>query len=446
MSQKSTKSDSEDVAFDNLDLETSFPNPADTFEPYLTEPVTSENVIVALDTNVLLLPYQIRQDDLQSIVHVYEALAKANRLFIPERVVREFGKHRERRLADMVAALSDKKSRLPTMDRNLSPILSGLEANKSLLEAHDKLLLAKKEYGDALSSLMDSIRSWRGNDPVSELYRKAFKERIVGIDAVETPATLRKEWDERSATKRPPGYKDASKDDGGIGDFLIWKTLLSLGKMKKDLVFVTNEAKADWFVRSGKEPLYPRPELVAEYRQASDGKSLRLCSLHELLGEMDVDQNVVSEVQKVEVANSAVSRITLEPVTAGVPIIMSGWISFDYSTNNGLVEIICPPDSRFLLHFSKGSDRAVHVYNDNLIKIARIKDPASGGRVLMDALETSSRSYLIQLGEAFVAQNIMGQILVGVITSIHDDRRGSLVDEVVFRYNITAGPDIGLVP
>lgn len=183
MSQKSTKSDSEDVAFDNLDLETSFPNPADTFEPYLTEPVTSENVIVALDTNVLLLPYQIRQDDLQSIVHVYEALAKANRLFIPERVVREFGKHRERRLADMVAALSDKKSRLPTMDRNLSPILSGLEANKSLLEAHDKLLLAKKEYGDALSSLMDSIRSWRGNDPVSELYRKAFKERIVGIDA-----------------------------------------------------------------------------------------------------------------------------------------------------------------------------------------------------------------------------------------------------------------------
>ena len=28
----------------------------------------------------------------------------------------------------------------------------------------------------------------------------------------------------------PPGYKDASKPDGGIGDFLIWKTILNLGE------------------------------------------------------------------------------------------------------------------------------------------------------------------------------------------------------------------------
>ena len=59
----------------------------------------------------------------------------------------------------------------------------------------------------------------------------------------------------RYRDKVPPGYKDASKDDGGIGDFLIWKTLLQLGsKEKKDFVFVTGEQKPDWFNQASGEP------------------------------------------------------------------------------------------------------------------------------------------------------------------------------------------------
>jgi hypothetical protein len=41
----------------------------------------------------------------------------------------------------------------------------------------------------------------------------------------------------RTDNQVPPGYKDASKDDKGIGDFLIWKSILDLGKKKnRDLV------------------------------------------------------------------------------------------------------------------------------------------------------------------------------------------------------------------
>lgn len=253
------------------------------------------------------------------------------------------------------------------------------------------------------------------------------------------------EWNTRSVLKRPPGYKDAAKDDGGIGDFLIWKTLLSLASKKKDLVFVTNEEKPDWFVRSGKEPLYPRPELVAEYKDASGGKSIRLCSLHELLSEMDVDANIVSKVQKVEAANTAMADITLGPVLSGEPIIMSGLVNFDYSRDSGHLKIVYP-NGIFDIHFSKGSDQAIHIYNTNLRLIARIKNPSSGGRVLIDALETSSRSYLVGVGEAFVAQSTDGTILVGKITSIQDEARGYAQDLVTFYYHVTNGPNIGIVP
>jgi PIN like domain len=61
----------------------------------------------------------------------------------------------------------------------------------------------------------------------------------------ETRKQLHNEKSRRYKNKVPPGYKDASKDDGGIGDFLIWKTLLLLGEReKKDMAVCNREAKA----------------------------------------------------------------------------------------------------------------------------------------------------------------------------------------------------------
>ena len=61
--------------------------------------------------------------------------------------------------------------------------------------------------------------------------------------------------------KIPPGYKDASKDDGGVGDVLIWHSLIQLARDKNTaVVFVTGDEKADWMVRSGGNALYPRFE------------------------------------------------------------------------------------------------------------------------------------------------------------------------------------------
>jgi hypothetical protein len=99
----------------------------------------------------------------------------------------------------------------------------------------------------------------------------------------------------------PPGYKDASKDDGGIGDFLIWKTLLLLGEReKKDMVFVTGKQKPDWFNQASGAPTFPRYELIDEFRRASAGKGFGLMTLHQLLVEMHVSDELVKDIQKAE--------------------------------------------------------------------------------------------------------------------------------------------------
>ena len=102
-----------DEAVSSLNLETTYKELSWIFHDYVSPLANKSDAIIVLDTNVLVLPYQISQDDLHAIGKVYARLAADDRLFVPARVAREFVNQRERRLAEMVSALNDKKSDCP---------------------------------------------------------------------------------------------------------------------------------------------------------------------------------------------------------------------------------------------------------------------------------------------------------------------------------------------
>jgi hypothetical protein len=350
-------------------------------------------------------------------------------------------------LAEMIFALNNLKSRLPNFDRNISPSLVGIEGYNQLVKAHAKLAEARGEYSKSLDKLTETVRNWRGDDPVSKLYDEVFTGDVL-VEPVEEKATLIEQWEVRLRARRPPGYRDGSKDDTGIGDFLIWKSLLQAGGgSKKDLIFVTGEEKSDWFVRSGKEPIYPRPELVDEYREASSGQNIRLCSLYQVLREMNVAEKVLNEVRTAETeANTAisVSRFSSRSTIGGSvqpkfsrssPTLSSGSVGFDYSTQDGQITIPSH-NTEFLLRFSGASRKAVYFYKGQNVKIARVKLPISSQTIDISDLESSSSSYRIGLNEAFVAQNKDGAVLVGVIENIRNEVHGDERDLLEFRYAI----------
>lgn len=281
-------------------LEDLYPDATALFSAAVVPSADNAATLVAFDTNALLLPYNIGSQDLSALAKVLGELAKADRLFVPGRVAREFIKHRDRKLADMLKALKDKASQMRLPEQKLSPLLDGVEGYDDVAAAAERVAAAWKEYKKAQDNILSRMREWRGNDPVSLVYNQVLGNgRIVEIDIDRD--TLIKEWDTRRSNRTSPGYKDSGKDDTGIGDFLIWKTLLQLGRTyKKDLIFITGDDKADWFVRSDSERVYPRPELVDEYRRASGGRNLRLSTLGELLEEMKAPPEVVSEVKTAE--------------------------------------------------------------------------------------------------------------------------------------------------
>ena len=335
-------------------LEKIYPETALLFASHQVPFAADPNVVVAFDTNALLLPYKISNEDLSALSDVYLKLAKSERILLPARAAREFIKHRDRKLAEMVKNLNDKRSRIYPPDAKLPPLLAGVEGIEEIAPAADELKKVQKKYLAALEKIISTIKGWRGDDPVTKLYKDVFiANRIIEHKASQKEILV--EWIVRLQEKIPPGYKDAGKADTGIGDFLIWKSILEIGRIRKMyLIFITGEEKADWFTRTDGFPLYPRPELIDEYRRMSGGKSIRLSTLSELLAEMDAPPTLVEEVRVAEFqANNEVkfANSASDFLVSGSRI-KSSKLSFDYSTNNGVVEI--NDDGRkFTLKFSK---------------------------------------------------------------------------------------------
>ena len=68
----------------------------------------------------------------------------------------------------------------------------------------------------------------------------------------------------RFAKNIPPGYKDIKKPEPRrFGDLFVWEDMIFKANMdNKNVVFVTNDTKEDWFEQ---HPLRGRAELTTEF-------------------------------------------------------------------------------------------------------------------------------------------------------------------------------------
>ncbi|NPC71426.1 DUF4935 domain-containing protein [Corallococcus exiguus] len=291
--------------FDTLVANSTFPDAAAVFtaKPILLSDI-KDTANVVLDTNALLVPYGIGGQTLAQIDATYRRLLQEERLFIPGQVAREFARNRVTKLSELFQKLSRKRGQLPTFRQGSYPMLEGLEDYARLRGLEEQLDRVISEYRDRLSSVVDHVKSWEWNDPVSLLYGRLFSASSI-METVKSSADIKAEHFRRFLHKIPPGYKDQSKDDDGVGDFVIWLSILELGqRSKKSVLFVSGEEKADWWYRSEGQLLYPRYELVDEFRRHSGGQSFHIIKFSHLLELFGASNTVVAEVKKEEAVSA----------------------------------------------------------------------------------------------------------------------------------------------
>lgn len=256
--------------------------------------------LVVLDANVLLLPYKMEGVSLSEIVKVYQPLVKAGRLVIPPQAVREFAKNRSEKVGDMVKYLREQASLSgPVLSKKIGA-LEGHEGYKAAKALAESIKESIRDLQKSISAVADDITGNVGDDPVSQAYRSLFADAVCADPAeCDDEAALSKELQERYAMSRPPGYKDQTKDDGGAGDLIIWKTILAEGARRQlDCIFVTADQKPDWYVQAG-GPFQPRFELLDEYRCTAGG-TLHILPLSRLLSIFEASEAIVDVVRDAE--------------------------------------------------------------------------------------------------------------------------------------------------
>ncbi len=260
-----------------------------------------EDCYVVLDTNVLLAPYTIGETDLlDQCRRIYSSLIKQGRLIIPGQVAREFAKNRAAKLAELYQRLSRRKQQPEQKQSEKYPLLSSLQDYQEVIRLEKEIDTKIQERQKAIERVLNYIQGWQWNDPVSQLYSDLFTESIV-IEPSITEEEIGKDLDRRLLHTIPPGYKDAAKEDRGVGDLIIWHTILEIGrKEKKSVIFVSGEEKADWFQKSEKLALYPRYELVDEFRRASGGQSFYIIRFSRFLELFGASEELVEEVRQEE--------------------------------------------------------------------------------------------------------------------------------------------------
>jgi hypothetical protein len=241
--------------------------------------------LIVLDANVLLAPYRLSGQARTLLFNLVEAYRE--QIWIPYQAGLEYQRNRLTVVAAQRATYSEIRSQLDSAEATLlarrpdHPVLDPVEFRARVQRAvqgiERYLSLAEAGHPEILGSDQDQdvIR-----DKWDELLEGCIGERLV-VDE-----KWRSMGEKRYDEKIPPGYEDAKRDKGTrlFGDLILWfevlqhvKDRVANGKSPA-LMFVTDDAKEDWWRIADGQRLGPRPELVEEMA-AAGGKPFWMYSV-----------------------------------------------------------------------------------------------------------------------------------------------------------------------
>jgi hypothetical protein len=228
-----------------------------------------DTAIFVPDANILLHCLRHTTVVRDELLRLFEALGDA--LWIPYQVGLEFQRNRldvEFGALDAYDALV--KDQEATLDKARDR-LRQLRAHPTI--DMQKELAALDMFLSDFKGRMEAARSAHPSDEITgvlEKLTKLLEHRVGDKWLAEKLVALKKEGEDRYSKRIPPGYKDQKKDAGEydkFGDLLIWKDMIAKAKAdQRPVIFISDDAKEDWWWIHRGRKMGPRPELIEEFR------------------------------------------------------------------------------------------------------------------------------------------------------------------------------------
>ncbi len=230
------------------------------------------------DTNILLNLYRYSEETYIDFMNTLESSEINDKIWIPFQVAKEFHANRietirdqknaytriiseiEKRISGFVSGELIKYTRHSRID--VSEVVSILEDSKNKIV----LLLKNQE---------ENHPNFLNEDPIYLRLEKLFDDKIGNEFSDESLAKIYEIGSERYASSIPPGYEDSKKSGNEkYGDLIIWNEILNFAKENSlpFIIFVTDDAKEDWWVITSGQKLSLRYELIEEIYKSSHTK------------------------------------------------------------------------------------------------------------------------------------------------------------------------------
>lgn len=228
-----------------------------------------EGAIIVPDTNFLLAAYQSRNVTIDEVKKVLKRLSKDNRLIVPEQVVLEFSKNRQRVILEQIEKIDDEMNKIYNPQKEMKTFMPAAETSTEIIDAQEKredLFKASQEYRNSLKKVKEKILALINHDDyfefIKELCRKSFYPYSKSKDM------LREEGLKRISLGIKPGTNEDKSDP--TGDYIIWSEMMTL---KQNVIFVSNDQKKDWIYKNNKnQQIGVDQTLLSEFVSVTGGK------------------------------------------------------------------------------------------------------------------------------------------------------------------------------
>jgi hypothetical protein len=273
--------------------------------------------LIVVDTNVLLNLYRYNQDARTSLLETLQKFG--DRLWVPHQVMDEFWRNRESALEDSARQLEQSVASLRVnLDKSISDLRHWVNRVSLDRASAARLEGAMKSALDQVVAEMQAVVDSSGVEMEEDTSRDSVVSALSDLlhGKVGSPLYARDhaaaviEGKRRVEEQIPPGYKDKKKqvrgDDTEVGDYLVWRQLISESKARNvDVLLITGDTKEDWWRTRNRIPVGPRNELAEELlREAGVGlymlKPDRLLTYARDFLQVSVSEDSVQNVEMVD--------------------------------------------------------------------------------------------------------------------------------------------------
>lgn len=294
---------------------------------------------IALDTNVLLNMYRYSERTANEFISVLESYSEA--LWLPYRVAEEFFDQRTSVISDQVKKLQEIIDCASKLHADLNPKSQHPLVDDDLAASFN---IVKDRIINQLEGDIKKQRALISGDTILPRIASLFTDEKVGdpFEKERIEEVLR-EGAKRYDEKIPPGYMDADKakaltqgrksakspekssdeDISSIslidrckpfGDLFVWLQIMQkAADSQRPIIFVTADAKEDWWEKKSNMMVGPRPELIREFRDKT-GQQVLLYSPEQFLVFANrmraepITEAAISEVEGVSLEQAASSQ------------------------------------------------------------------------------------------------------------------------------------------